>query len=84
MIKETLVKGYNAVERVGFVELGEGLFLQNFKSIKDEDWFGTEMDNLDWTGCEDEDIFLMTDTGDAIKIDSISDLLAEVEHEEDE
>lgn len=46
MKKETLVKGYNAVERDGFVELGEGLFLQNFKSIKDEDWFGTEMDNM--------------------------------------
>lgn len=81
MTRQTLVEAYQAVEKEGFVELGEGLSLQTFKSIKNEDWFGGESDNLDWSGCEDDYIFLMTDTGDAIRIDSIEELLDEVEHE---
>lgn len=82
MTRATLVKGYESVKTEGFVELGEGLFFQTFESIKNEDWFGTEMDNMNWDGCEDDYIFLMTDTGDAIRIDSIDELLDEVEHED--
>lgn len=81
MKKETLVNGFENVKREGIIELGEGLFLQTFASIKNENWFGTEMDNMNWDGCEDGDIFLLSDTGDAIRVDSIEELLDEVEYE---
>lgn len=77
--RESLVKAYRQAEATGQAEIGKGLFLQTIESMKNEHWYEAEKEI--WSKYTDDDVFLLTDAGDAIHIFDIEDLLNEVEHE---